>query len=391
MTSGKVQSDWVPEDFGAERHACLDALRERGAAQHSSRLGLAVLRHRDVVAVAGDPATFSNVRVNKGEAEPSALRGIPLEYDPPQHTAYRDLLKPLFAPGRMNAFSARVAEMARRELTPLIDAGAVDIVENFADPFPVKVVCELIGWELDDWRLIKAKSEAVRIAMANRDKQALDAAHRWWADYIRPVMANRRAAPREDATSWLLSQRIDDRPLSEAEIISILRLLLVAGHGTTTASLGIVIDFLARNADVQEQLRANPRDIARAIEEMLRLTSPLAAMQRTVMADADVAGVRVCAGERVALMYSAANRDPEVFADPLRFDMTRSPNPHLVFGSGIHRCLGAPLARVELQTVVGVLLALTSRIGAAGPGGRVNATAWPTNDLAEFQVELVGA
>lgn len=379
---------WDPAEMGENRTEVFDAMRGNCPVAHSDALGWSVFRYKDVVAVAADPATFSNVRVNHGESAPAAMRGIPLEYDSPEHARWRRMLMPLFSAGRMKAFAPRLRALAKKDLAALPAGQPFPWIASFADPFPVRVISELLGWPHDDWRFIKRMSEDVRLAMAARDADAMAAAHRAWADYIRPVIAARRAAPADDATSWLLGQRLDGQPLSETEMVSILRLLLVAGHGTTTASLGILIAWLAANPDRQDYLRTNSDALPAAIEEMLRWSSPLAGMQRTATADTVIDGQVIAQGDRVALMFAAANRDPEIFPDADQCVFGRSPNRHLVFGSGIHSCLGSPLARLELRIVLGELLAMTRSFSLAGPTPRIDPASWPTNDLREFTLRL---
>jgi cytochrome P450 len=382
------QPDWDPAKARANRTEAYDRMRQECPVAFSSQLGWSVFRYADVVAVSADTAAFSNVRVNDDATGSIKTRSIPLEMDPPEHTPYRKLLMPLFAPDKMRQFEPRLRALAERDIGRLIDAGEANVVSRFADPFPVRVICAFIGWHEDEWQLIKSMSADVRKAMLERSEADLCAAHKRWSDYIAPTLSARRKMPADDATSWLLAQHLDGRPLSELELTNILRLMLVAGHGTTTASFGLLLFYLATHPDDQQSLRDKPEQIAPAIEEILRWSGPLSTMQRTVTKDTGLHGRQLKAGDRLTLMYSAANRDPQQFPDADKCLLGRRPNRHLIFGSGVHTCLGASLARLELRVALEELLKRTRRFSLTGTPPATNPDIWPTADLLPFTLHF---
>lgn len=382
-------TNWTPATSTGDRFQAFDAFRDSGEIRYNPLLGWMVFGYQQIVEIARDHSRFSNVRVNKGDDCPVQMPNIPLELDPPDHTRYRNMLKDLFAPAEIVTFEDRIRAIVRKDLQPLLQGDPMPFVEHFADPVPVRVLCDFLGWQVDDWRMIKRMSEANRVAMTERSSAKLDAAQQAWADYILPVVAERRKTPQNDVTSWLLARDFEGRALEEREIINILRALLVGGHGTTSASVGLIVAYLASNPVDQAQLRENPARISYAIEEILRCFNPLAQMQRTATCDMEFHGAQIRKGDRVAMFFAGGNRDPEVFGCPHQVDLDRKPKRNLVFGSGIHTCIGSPLARIELRTIISELLAATESLSIIGPAPMVRATSWPTNELDDFLLKIV--
>jgi cytochrome P450 len=267
---------------------------------------------------------------------------------------------------------SRIEELADELLDGVaarLDAGGkVDVIEHYAEPLPVLVICELLGAPTEDWKRLRDWSEAiVKMYEVAPDPQAQEDAQRACADfaaYVEQLAAERAAAPGDDLLTSLVQERDGGDRLSRRELVATVVLLLNAGHEASVNGFGNGLHSLLADPAVLDDVLArldDDRAVERLVEEMLRHDSPLHLFERTATSDVELHGVTVRTGQKVAALLGAANRDPRVFAEPDRFDPTRDPNPHLAFGAGIHFCLGAPLARMELQISVRALL---RRLGA---------------------------
>jgi hypothetical protein len=371
--------DWdplAPEVLDDQQRAH-DDMRSRCPVAWSEFLGWSLFRYADILEVVRDPETFGN-RVSGAPAVPVAdVPSIPLQLDPPEHTPFKRLLMTYFSSARMAEFEPRSRALADALLDGYL-ASSGDAVSAFTEPYPVQSLCAFLGWPAQDWRQLKTWSSAIERAALRRDPEAGRQATEAFHAYIQRFIDARRDEPRDDVTTWLLeSEREEAIALDDPRKISILRLLLHAGHGTTTSSLGLCMLYLALHPDAQAQLRAYPAGIPAAVEEILRHDGPLMSMPRVVRRDCAVGGRALQAGDRVALMFAAADRDSEVFPDAERCELGRSPNRHLVFGNGAHFCLGARLARLELKVALEQLLARTTSFQLIGePPRRYR---WPGN------------
>lgn len=347
-----------------ERTAQSEALRERcplakGATAPNEPTFWSMMRYRDIVSAARDTSTFSNgLRVRLEGRRP------PLESDPPEHAQIRKLLTPFFSMKAVNGLEPLSRNLARTLVEPIVEAGGGDLNRSLARPLPTQILLHLIGQPISDWESVKAWSEANRPTNMNdvAGQEEFAAADRALWDYSRSVIANRVSTPRDpktDPITALLVGGVDGDRLNVDLAVGVVRLLLAAGHDSTTQSIGLCIAYLAREPDQQDRLRHQPEEISAAIEEILRMETPVVAMPRIVARDIDLHGRRLKAGERLMLNWASANRDPEVFEQPNEYVLDRSPNRHLVFGSGIHTCIGANLARREIRVVIEELLAQT--------------------------------
>jgi cytochrome P450 len=371
--------DWDPlaSEVLDDQQRAHDDMRTRCPVAWSEFLGWSLFRYADILEVARDPETFGN-RVSGSPVVPVAgVPSIPLQLDPPEHTPYKRFLMTYFSTARMADFEPRSRALADALLDGYLPCGG-DAVPAFTDPYPVQSLCAFLGWPAQDWRQLKTWSSAIERAALQRDPEAGRRATEAFHAYIQRFIDARRDEPRADVTTWLLeSEREEGVALDDPRKISILRLLLHAGHGTTTASLGLCILYLASHPDDQAHLRAHPAEIPAAAEEILRHDGPLMSMPRIVRRDCAVGGRTLHAGERVALMFAAADRDSEAFPEAERCKLGRSPNRHLVFGNGTHFCLGARLARLELNVALERLLARTTSFRLIGrPPRRYR---WPGN------------
>jgi len=281
-----------------------------------------------------------------------------METEPPDHTRLRTLVATAFARGHVERLRPAVAAEAAR----LVRAAGpeFDLLTAVAEPLAVTVIAELLGVPAADRHRLRPWSAAiVRMYEVSRTPEAEAAALtacREFAGYLRDLAARREADPRDDLISHLVAVRDGTDRLSADELVASAILLLNAGHEASVNALGGGVVALLRHPAQLSRVRNDRALVPSAAEEMIRYDPPLHMFVRTAAAPVTVAGVRIGAGERIAALLGAANRDPAVFAEPDTFDVARDPNPHLGFGAGLHFCLGAPLARIELQAALAALL-----------------------------------
>ena len=296
-----------------------------------------------------------------------------LDSEPPKHTRLRRLVAGAFGRGHVERLRPRVRELAEGLLDECEQAqsagGSFDVLADYAEPLPVLVIAELLGWPAADQHLLRPWSQAIvkmyEVDRTAEQEQRARAASAEFAAYVGELAAARRAQPTDDLVTHLVQARDGGDRLDDHELVATVVLLLNAGHEASVNGFGNGIVSLLGAPDQLDLLRRNASDgalVALAVEEMLRHDSPLHLFERTATQDVDLplgpggASLRLAEGDKVAALLGAANRDPDVFDDPDRFVVDRDPNPHLAFGAGIHFCLGAPLARVELQASLPALL-----------------------------------
>ncbi len=352
--------DPIPHATTDDPHAVYRVLREDHPVHYVRDRDLWILsRHDDVLAAIKDPATFSSASgVVPSGFKPEQPTLIAL--DPPDHTNMRKAVMRAFTPRRMDAMSDRVRGFAT-ELFDALEARAtageaVDAFDGFTDPLPIYVMAELLGVDAAERPMFKRCGDAI-VYSSGADPETLFAAQRELTDYLQTVFEARKRAPQDDLISLLLTPSEEGRALADDELLGLCFLLLVAGTETTTSALGNAMLLLERHLDARRRLVDDPKLIPGAAEEVLRFDSPVQGLSRVTTRDVTIRDRTVPKGSRVHLLYAAANRDPRVFADPDTFDITRTPNNHLSFGFGIHFCLGASLARLELRIGIETLLA----------------------------------
>jgi cytochrome P450 len=302
-------------------------------------------------------------------------RNAILEMEPPHHTRLRRLISTAFARGHVERLRPWVEELAGRLVDQLLERSGgsepVDLLTGMAEQLPVAVIAELLGVPEADRPLLRPWSNAiVKMYEYERTRVREEAAERAadeFVTYLRGLAAERRQHPGEDLVSHLVQVRdtAGDK-LTEDELVTTCILLLNAGHEATVNVTGNGALALLRHPDQQARLRADRSLLPTAIEEFMRYDSPLQLFERTATEDVEIGGVTVPEGQKIAALLGSANRDPAVFADPDTLDVGRSENPHISFGAGVHFCIGAPLARVELQATFGALLDRTSSLELGG-------------------------
>jgi cytochrome P450 len=328
-------------------------------------------RYRDVAALLRDrrfarriePAATSD---GIGAGEPAHLRPFLelerhslLELEPPDHTRLRNLVNRAFVSRRVERLAPRIAELTEDIIREFEARGSVELIDALATRIPVIVIAELLGVPVAMWRQLLAWSHAMvamyQFGVTRAVEDGASEAARAFADFLRGYVRERRERPADDLIGQLLLAESEGARLSEAELVSTCVLLLNAGHEATVHAIGNGVKAMLEQRIDASRAFGDPARKAATIEELLRFDTPLHLFTRYALEDLDYEGVTLRRGERVGLLLGAANHDPERFDDPDRLDPERSPNPHLAFGGGIHFCVGAPLARLELAVALPIL------------------------------------
>ncbi len=300
-----------------------------------------------------------------------------LNMDPPDHGKYRNLLSQNFTPRVLEAKRAAVGRIVDDTLARIPPEGEVDFVKTVAAIVPLAVIAEMLGLPREDWEhmfqlsntlLGSADPEYQQGATTNQTAQR--AAQDFFA-YFRQISEQRRRAPREDFVSALANAQVDGQPIPEWELLSYFVLLIVAGNETTRNATSGGLLALMENPGELDKLRQDPSLIPTAVEEIVRWVSPVIQFCRTATEDVEIRGVTIPKGEACCILYPSANRDEDVFPDPFSFQVDRRPNEHYGFGIGVHFCLGANLARLELQEIFKRLVARLESVELTGPIDRM--------------------
>jgi cytochrome P450 len=354
-------------DFVADPYPTYHRLRVEEPVHHSP-LGFWVLtRYEDVVASLRDPRLIkepiaSFVAARFGAPLPAMGLSM-LDRDPPDHTRLRSLVSKAFTPKVIEGLRPRIQQIVDGLLADAEAKGSMDLIEEFAYPIPVNVICEMLGVPVEDHEQFKGWSldiaRGLDLIMMGPDSelgQRSVAARHGLAEYFHGLIALRRVAPRADLLSALIAAEEAGDKLSENELLATCILILIAGHETTVNLIGNGTLALLRHPDQLRRLRENPALIGTAVEELLRYDGPVQRTARIPSEDLVIAGQKIPAGDMVMPFIGAADRDPAQFPEPDRLDITRAENRHIAFGLGIHFCLGAPLARVEGQIAINTLV-----------------------------------
>ena len=336
-----------------------------------------VTRHADIREVVRDTRRFSSMfgeMINE-TAPPDAIKAVYdegfamvetlLTQDPPRHRIYRSLVNGVFSQKRINSMRSNVQDIANALIDAWIDDGEVDLLNRFCVPLPIYVIADQLGVPRDELARLKRWSDASAntVGQLTDEAQQLDDARSIveFQHYFADLIDKLREQPEDNIISDLANARIDEgRWLSKPEALGMLQQILVAGNETSTSAIAGGVLLLIQNPDQLVLLREDPARIALAVEEILRLETPTSGMWRRVTEDTQISGVDVPAGAMLMVRYAAANRDESIFLQPQCMDVTRSnAGQHLAFGHGAHFCLGAQLARLELQVGLEQLLART--------------------------------
>lgn len=283
--------------------------------------------------------------------------------DAPRHTALRALVSRAFTPRSIAVLEPRIRALADALLDPHRDAGALDLVGDFALPLPLIVIAEMLGVPAIEWRRFRQWSDAILglVSAVGGGPRAVAAiadyhrAHEEMRDYLAPLLVARRAAASDDLLTRLVEAEVDGDRLTEEEIGGFFELLLLAGHETTSNLIASTVLCLLEHPRQLARLRVHPELWPSAIEEVLRYRSPVQAVFRVTRRELRIAGRTIPAGKLVLAMIGSANRDPRQFTRADCFDIARSPNAHVAFGHGIHSCIGASLGRLEARVALPLL------------------------------------
>jgi cytochrome P450 len=368
-----------------------------------------VTKHADVVAVSKDTKTFSSAQganLEDLDEEMRDARQSMLETDPPRHSRLRGLVGPPFTPRAVKAYELALRELTTEILDRALPMGELDFIEEIAKELPIQVLARLLGVPGEDTpRLIDWGDRLI----ANTDPDFADVLHDSPAsdayrlipfrspaslelfEYGHAIAAERREEPRDDLVSKLVHTEIDGERLTAQEFDTMFLLLVVAGNETTRQAIAHGMLALLEHPAQLERLRADPRMIWDAgADEILRWSSPVFHFRRTATRDVELRGKLIRAGDKVVVWYVSANFDEEVFDDPFTFDVGRTPNPHITFGGGgPHFCLGAHLAKLEVQVMFDQLVPRLGSMELTGPVQRVRSNF--TNALKQMPVRVTPA
>ena len=326
--------------------------------QHPAGHGYWVLsKHADVLAVSRDFKTFSaeDGFVMVDDLPPDILdmaRNQLLGMDPPKHGPLRRAVITRFTSRMLAALEPQVRKIAREVMAQVTQPQEVNFVESLAGDLPTAVICSMLEIPRDKWAQIRHWSD-LQTSGSDPDlggtPDEVNQASIEMGTYGFQLACERKDQGGDDLISLLINQEVEGHQVSEMEFASLFIQLTVAGNETTRGLISSGMYELLKRPALYKQLKSNPQQLPLAIEEMLRWTCPLHYFRRTATCDTQIRGQRIKAGDRVVMLYSSANFDEDVFADPMTFDITRTPNPHMAFGHGIHLCLGANLARMEAR------------------------------------------
>lgn len=392
-----IQDLYDPDTYvGAPPHAVLAELRRTQPVYFQEMSGepgyWMVLKHADVVHVAREPKLFSAseggvMLENLESAQLDMMRNMLLAMDPPRHVDYRRPIAPRFKARVIADMEHQIRSICREIMATAGEQGDVEFVHDVTSALPSRVIGQLMGLPVDDLPFIH------RLAEMNTSGQD--------ADYVADVSqgtidmamyaiefaaVRRKEPPREDLTTLLLETDFNGQYMTDVDFGSFFVQLVTAGNDTTKTMLSSGLRTLLDNPDQLADLRADPGLVPGAVEEILRYDNPLHYFRRTATADTELRGVEIAAGDKVVMFYTSANRDEDVFEDPQRFDIRRSPNPHLSFGIAEHFCLGVHLARLEGRVFFEELFATFPTIELTGAPVRIRSNL--NNGLKALPVKL---
>ena len=354
----RVDFDQNSPEFAADPWSKYEELRASCPVAHTDAHGgfWVLSKYADVVQVAKDDVTFSSVPTTT-IPDSGVYNLIPLQSDPPDVQRYRMALMPYFSAKALQSYAPRVREFTRGCINNFIEKGECELVTELANPVPSMTALEFIGFDPADWHDFAGPLHQLSFSPDGSEgrRQALEDIGRM-DERITAAIEQRRSSPRGDAISDLLVYEKNGVRFSDKELHGLVKMLIFGGLDTTMAAASNAMLFLSENPERKQQLIDDPTLIPGAVDEFLRFEAPVHAFARKVTADTEIGGQKICAGERVYMLWASANRDPDQFENPDEVDFERSQNRHLTFGIGAHRCLGAQLARMELQIMLEEIL-----------------------------------
>lgn len=344
----------------------------------------AITKHADIISVSSQPELFRSTQwlfvtvVEPGMPAPDdvILRQL-LNMNPPEHGAYRAVTSRRFTPRAVQQLKSQIERITSEVLDDIADREECDFVTEVSAKLPLAVIAEMFGIPRADWAMMFRLSNTMigptdpEYASSDTIKKTLELARLEFFQYFSQLCEDRRKSPRDDLASVLANSHVTGEPLPPFELMSYFALLIIAGNETTRNATTGGLHALIDHPDQWERLKRDPSLVSGAVEEIIRWTSPVIQFTRIATADAELHGRKIREGDMLTLFYPSANRDEDVFERPFTFDIGRSPNYHLAFGIGEHYCLGANLARLELQVMFRQLAERLGSVELAGPVQRM--------------------
>lgn len=344
-------------------------LRDKCPVGHSEKNGgfWFLTKSEDIFAAEQSPDVFSVAPSMMMPSMGTDVPLIPIDIDPPAHTDYRRILLPLFTPKAIARLNDGMHATAKELVADVVGQQIVDVSSVFARPMPTIIFSRLAGFPESDWPKFDRWIDEITYERVKDPERARRAGQEVMDYFDALLKARADEQSHDDIVGYLLAAEVGGRKLNHDELLSYCYLLFLAGLDTTAWAIRSSLWYLAQNPVAQDRLRRDPDLIPSAVEEFLRTLSPVQAMARTCLVDTEVGGQQIKAGERVALLFGAGNRDPEVYDNPDEIVLDRENNRHLAFGGGIHRCLGSNLGRQEVIIALEEFLQAVEHFSLAKP------------------------
>ena len=404
--------DPYSSEFLEDPYPTYARLREESSAFYDASWELTFITcHEDVTAILKDRDRFGRDfrhRLEPDEVDQDLYRRIYppqwptwaryiresfIDLEPPRHTRLRRLVSKAFTRRSSEAFRPRLEEAAARIVDRALESRTLDVIEDFATPIPVAMIAELMGLPANDHQQVLDWSHAIVKVfdqnVSDADGDAAESATRDFVAYLEDVVDMRRRNRGEDLISSMIDVEDAGDTLTDEEIVGTSILTLNVGHEATVHAIGNGLLALAQDDGQYRRLHQGEARVDTAVDELLRYDSPLQMFERWVLVDTEVAGMRLARGSKVGLLFGSANHDPEVFGDPGRLDLARQPNPHVSFGAGLHYCVGAPLARVELEAAFGSFASRVAGVELREASGRIHSLVF--RGLKNLEVDIEAA
>jgi cytochrome P450 len=411
MTADALHDDLLSPAAIQDPYPIFERLREDDPVHYSdAHRAWLVTRYDDVVEGLGDPRLSSdrvrpllNALTPEARSRAGGVMALIADWmvvsDPPVHTRLRRHATLAFHPRKVVAMEDRIREIVDEQLDAFIASGEQDVVAGFAFPLPATVISELLGAPAQDAERFKVWSDELALVAFGAGGQARAERHARaersvteMFDYFQGLIDRARAHPGgDDMVSCLVAGDESGERLSDEEITSMCALMLFAGHETTTTTITSAVKLLIEHPEQLEHVRADPKAAGKAVEEVLRMEGAIKLLHRWVTEDLEIRDRAIREGDRVLLVLGSANRDPRKFPEPERFDVTRSPNAHIAFGKGVHACIGAMLARIEMRLAVAAIAARLPGLRFADGAEARWTPSLASRGLAELRIEHDGA
>jgi cytochrome P450 len=351
--------DYTDPETVARLHEVFAQLRAQSAATHTPKFGghWAVTRFDEVISIAKDTKGFTSTEGVTVPVARGPLPVFPIEVDPPEHSKYRQFLAPRFRKGQVALLEDSIRQITRGCLDAVREAGVCDLVPALTEQVPAVVIAVLLGLPEQDWDTYRELTTAMQSSAYSEDATAGAAAYEKFGAYLATALERRRHGEDDSGLLFQLANGLVDGEVLSSEVaIGMAQLVLSAGHETTASAAATQLHYLAKNPELRQCLIDDPKLIPSFVAEALRYEAPVTGMSRTATCPHNIDGNNIEPGDKVVMMFSAANHDERIYTDPDSFDIERNERSHLAFGFGVHRCLGEPLAILELEIIIAEVL-----------------------------------